>query len=455
MVHLFERAGYKIALDVGSGAVHVLDDAAYALLGRLTESEVKSGCIETDLTDLSDRFGGAEIDGLILELKQLVEHGLLYEDDSYSSFADELDPGPVKALCLHIAHDCNLRCRYCFASTGGFGGMRKLMDLDTAKASLDFLVKHSGSRRNLEVDFFGGEPLMNYDVIRKTVEYGRSIESEHGKNFRFTLTTNGVELTDDKFDFINSQMSNIVLSLDGRKEINDYMRPAPNGGGSFDTILPGFQKLAKRRTDQEKEYYVRGTFTRKNLDFDRDVLALYDYGFDQISIEPVVVSEEKEYAIREEDIVKIEKSYERLLVEMIARRRAGENDFNFFHYMVDLDNGPCAIKRIKGCGCGNEYLAVTPDGELYPCHQFVGDKQHQMGDVCDDTLDEMMKEEFAKTNLLNKTACHNCWAKLYCSGGCNANNYSFTGSLNKPHDISCTLEKIRLECAIALKAAIH
>lgn len=453
MIHLFERAGVKIALDVGSGAVHVLDDAAYDLLGRLSEEDLKTGKLPlADIEDIIAQYGAAQIEGIFEELCALTAQGLLYEDDSYADFAGELGPAPVKALCLHIAHDCNLRCRYCFASTGGFGGTRKLMDLKTAKASIDLLIKLSDGRKNLEVDFFGGEPLMNFDVIRDTVEYARSIESEYGKCFRFTLTTNGMELDDDKIEYIHSAMNNVVLSLDGRKEVNDAMRPRPDGEGSFDTILPSFQKLAALRTTDNREYYVRGTFTRNNLDFDQDVIALHELGFDQISVEPVVVGEEKSYAIRSDDVLNIERSYERLMHKMIERKTKGQGIFNFFHFMIDLDNGPCAIKRIKGCGCGNEYMAITPDGEIYPCHQFVGDTEFIMGTVTEGITRNDLKQHFAQANLLNKSDCQKCWAKLFCSGGCNANNHSFNGSVYQPHEISCQLEKVRLECAIAIKA---
>ncbi|MGD9560073.1 MAG: thioether cross-link-forming SCIFF peptide maturase [Oscillospiraceae bacterium] len=452
MIHLFERAGLFIALDVGSGAVHLLDPLAYQLLQALGEAALR----EKDATQLpeaiSERYSQNEIDECLDELSSLLENGLLYTPDQYGEFAPELGPAPVKALCLHIAHDCNLRCRYCFASTGGFGGQRKLMPFDVAKKAIDLLVRLSGSRRNLEVDFFGGEPLMNFEVVRQTVAYAKSIQDAQNKQFRFTLTTNGIALNDDNIRFINEEMGNVVLSLDGRQAVNDRMRPKPDGSGSYAHIVPNYQKLLATRGG--KEYYVRGTYTCHNLDFDADVLALYELGFGQLSVEPVVGPETDSYAIREADIPKIKAAYTRLMDELITRRRASRGDFNFFHFMLDLENGPCAIKRLKGCGSGNEYLAVTPDGELYPCHQFVGNSGFLMGTVDAGITRDDLKETFAKANLLNKPTCQDCWAKYFCSGGCNANNFAFSGSIYSPHPLSCQLEKIRLECALALNAAV-
>ncbi len=455
MVHLFQRAGLLLALDTGSGAVHVLDVVSYDLLQSLPQdaflTEEPTPFAVEPLAQLATRHGEDQTAGALQELRALAGQGLLYSDDGYESFQAALGPAPVKAMCLHIAHDCNLRCRYCFASTGGFGGERKLMPFSVAKQAIDQLIALSEGRRNLEVDFFGGEPLMNMEVVRQTVAYARSVEQKHGKNFRFTLTTNGLALNDATCDFINAEMSNVVLSVDGRREVNDRMRPCIDGRGSFDTIVPKYQKLVAGRAG--KEYYVRGTYTRHNLDFDQDVLALSQLGFDQISVEPVVGPETDEYAIREEDITKIEQSYERLMHEMLVRSEKKENEFNFFHFMLDLDNGPCAIKRLKGCGSGNEYMAVTPDGEFYPCHQFVGNPAFRMGTVEEGITRADLKNCFANANLFNKPTCGGCWAKYFCSGGCNANNHNFRGSIYEPYVLSCTLEKIRLECAIALKAA--
>lgn len=453
MVHLFKRAGMKLALDTGSGAVHVLDDTAFAVLEALTEADLRKNDAKLLPAGLRSSFADAE--ATYGELVQLTAQGMLYADDSYGDFSSMLGPAPVKAMCLHIAHDCNLRCKYCFASTGDFGGTRKLMPLEVAQKSIDLLVRLSAERRNLEVDFFGGEPLMNLEVVKETVKYARGIEKDAGKNFRFTITTNGLALNDDTIDFINREMGNVVLSIDGRREVNDAMRPTVNGKGSYDIILPNYQKLVASRGERgEQEYYVRGTYTRHNTDFDADVLELFDAGFDQISVEPVVGPETDDYTIRPGDVAKIEKSYERLMDELITRRRAQKGDFNFFHFMLDLENGPCAIKRLKGCGSGNEYLAVTPEGELYPCHQFVGNADFKMGDVDAGVTRQDLKERFAAAHLLNKPECQRCWAKFFCSGGCNANNYSFCGSELVPHKLSCELEKIRLECAIAIQAAL-
>ncbi len=451
MIHLFERAGMRIVLDVGSGAVHVLDEPAYELLKTASQQEITAGTLQENTLQALSRFSKEDLQGIAKELSGLVEQGLLYEDDSYEEFKDQLTLAPVKAMCLHIAHDCNLRCKYCFASTGGFGGHRKMMDFETAKKAIDMLVQLSEGRRNLEVDFFGGEPLMNFDVVKQTVEYARSIEKEKNKNFRFTITTNGLMLNDDNIAYINREMSNVVLSIDGRRDVNDKMRIRIDGSGSYDAIVPRFQKLVLGRGD--KEYYVRGTYTRENLDFDQDILLLNELGFDQISVEPVVGPETDDYSIRPQDIAKLEQSYERLMKTMLEKRGKKEGSFNFFHFMLDLDNGPCAIKRLKGCGSGNEYVAITPDGEIYPCHQFVGNEQFIMGTVDTGITQTELKQEFADANLFNKPTCQECWAKLFCSGGCNANNFAFEKTMLEPHKLSCELERVRLECAIALKAA--
>ena len=325
------------------------------------------------------------------------------------------------------------------------------MSFDTAKKAIDFLIEKSAGRRNLELDFFGGEPLMNFDTVKKTVEYARSIEKEHGKNFRFTITTNGLLLDDERIDFINREMSNVVLSIDGRKEINDALRLTPNGKGSYDTILPKYKKLVQRRGD--KEYYVRGTFTRLNPDFTEDILSLYHEGFDQISVEPVVSDKQLDFSLQEEDLPRLFEEYDRLADTIIQLKKSGKH-INFFHFMLDLDGGPCAIKRLRGCSCGNEYVAVTPEGDIYPCHQFVGMKEYVMGNLNDGTFDRKMQTSFAKINIYTKPQCRGCWAKFFCSGGCNANNVQYEGDVNRPHSLSCELEKKRLECAIMIKAAL-
>ncbi len=450
MIHKYSLNGYYIVLDVHSGGVSVVDSAAYRILDYL-EPPLREECPREILDALSGEFSAEELREAYAELYAMYQDGILFSEDDYAQFADKMVSSPVKAMCLHIAHDCNLRCKYCFASTGDFGHGRKLMDFETGKRAIDFLIEHSGTRRNLELDFFGGEPLMNYEVVKQVVAYARSIEKQHNKNFRFTITTNGVQLTEDKFDFLNREMSNVVLSIDGRREVNDRMRPNAGGQGSYDTILPHFQKFVESRG--QDQYYVRGTFTRYNLDFAEDVLDLNAQGFDQISVEPVVTDAKYDYALREEDLPAIYAEYERLAKELIRRKKAGKG-FNFFHFMIDLDQGPCAIKRLRGCGCGNEYVAVTPDGDIYPCHQFVGMEEWKMGNLYDGSFDTQRKEYFARANIYGKEECSKCWAKFYCSGGCNANNLQYAGDVLKPYRLACDLEKKRLECAIMIKAAM-
>ena len=376
---------------------------------------------------------------------------MLFTEDDYEQYAAMAMKAPIKAMCLHVSHDCNLRCKYCFAQTGDFGGDRMLMKPETGKRAMDFLIKHSANRENLEVDFFGGEPLMAWDTVVETVKYARSIEKQHGKNFRFTITTNGMLLDDEKIDYINKEMSNCVLSLDGRKEVNDNIRPTPNGKGSYDIIVPKYQKLVAGRGT--KDYYVRGTFTKYNLDFANDVLHISDLGFEQLSVEPVVTDPEMPYAITESDLPTIFAEYDRLEKLMEEQKLANNRKFNFFHFMIDLNQGPCAVKRLRGCGCGNEYVAVTPDGDIYPCHQFVGIEEWKMGDIFSDKIDQKIKDYFAGIHIYSKENCGNCWARFYCSGGCNANSFIYEGDVKKPHKLSCELQKKRIECAIALAAA--
>ncbi|WP_195542672.1 thioether cross-link-forming SCIFF peptide maturase [Massiliimalia timonensis] len=455
MIHQYRMNGYDIVLDVNSGAVHVVDDIVYDLLGLL-KAPLAEECPKAVLEALEGRYPKEELLAAYQEILELYHADVLFSSDDYEQYADMMVASPIKAMCLHVAHDCNLRCKYCFASTGDFGGGRKLLDAETGKKAIDFLLKYSYGRRNIELDFFGGEPLMNFDVVKEVVDYARSKEEEYGKNFRFTITTNGVLLDDAKIDYINKEMSNVVLSIDGRKEINDLLRPAVNGKGSYDVIVPRYQRLVEKRRNNEEDrwqYYVRGTFTKHNLDFAKDVMHLNELGFDQISIEPVVSEDYRDYAITEKELPRIFEEYEELAKQMIALKKAGKG-FNFFHFMIDLDQGPCAIKRLRGCGCGNEYVAVTPDGDVYPCHQFVGMEDWKMGSVHDLTVDFKKKDYFAKANIYSKEECKNCWAKFYCSGGCNANSYQYAGDIHKPHRISCELEKKRLECAIMIKAAM-
>jgi len=452
MVHTFEQGGYRFALDVNSGAVHMLDALSYKLLTMLPD-ELPAEC-PAPVQDALCTEGAAkeELAEAYAELLELREGGLLFSADDYEPFALNVAASPVKAMCLNIAHDCNLRCAYCFAGTGDFGQGRRLMSEEVGRRAVDFLLEHSEARRNLELDFFGGEPLMNFDVVKAVVRYARGRGEDAGKKFRFTITTNGLLLDDDTIKFINREMSNVVLSIDGGREVHDALRKTVGGQGSYDIVLPKFQKLVRARGD--KDYYVRGTFTRRNMDFTEDVLHLWELGFEQISLEPVVGDETQPYALREEDLPALFAEYEKLAQTILAMRR-GSKKINFFHFMLDLEQGPCVIKRLRGCGCGNEYLAATPDGDLYPCHQFVGMAGEKMGNLLDGTFDERRRSAFAKVNVYTKEKCRTCWAKFYCSGGCDASNLTFQGRIGTPHPVTCALEKKRTEYAIFLQAAYH
>ncbi|CCZ62886.1 radical SAM domain protein [Hungatella hathewayi CAG:224] len=402
---------------------------------------------------LSPTYGEAEVLEALEEIQYLIDAEELLTTDQYHDYVVDFKKRKtvVKALCLHIAHDCNLACQYCFAEEGEYHGRRALMSFEVGKKALDFLIANSGNRRNLEVDFFGGEPLMNWEVVKQLVEYGRSKEKEYNKNFRFTMTTNGVLLNDEIMEYCNREMSNVVLSLDGRKEVNDKMRPFRGGKGSYDLIVPKFQKFAEMRGD--RDYYVRGTFTRHNLDFSKDVMEFADLGFRSMSIEPVVAAPEEEYAIREEDLPQIMEEYDRLAEEYLKRKKEGRG-FNFFHFNIDLNQGPCVAKRLSGCGSGTEYLAVTPWGDLYPCHQFVGQEEFLLGNVDTGVTNERIRDEFKLCNVYAKDKCRDCFARFYCSGGCAANSYNFHGSITDAYDIGCAMQKKRIECAIMLKAAL-
>jgi len=445
VIHTFKAVGQPMMLDVGSGAVHALDDLAYDVLtlwNDCSQEEIKAR--------LKDKYSEAELDEVIAELCQLEEIGALNAPDNYDDVKQLQDPGVVKSMCLHVAHDCNLRWKYCFAATGDFCmGERKLLSYEVGKKALDWLVEKSGKRVHLEVDFFGGEPLMNFDVMKRLVEYGRSIEEEKNKKFKFTTTTNCVLMTDEIMDFFNREMGNVVISMDGRPEVHDRMRPTINGKGSYAIIAEKAKEFAKRRGHQE--YYVRGTFTGYNKDFANDVLFLADEGFEQLSVEPVVTDPACEYALREEDLPELREEYERLAVAYMDRRANGKW-FNFFHFNVDLAGGPCLRKRLTGCGAGNEYIAVTPDGEIYPCHQFVGREGYRMGSVLDGTFNSDLQKKFANNHVLTKEKCRDCWARFYCSGGCAANAEAFHGDISKPYDMECQLERKRLECAMAIYA---
>ena len=446
MVHTFEALGVKLAVDVNSGAVHVLDDLTYRLL-PLVEPPMAEHCPPELLARLPEYRTEAVEEGW-QDLRELAGNGLLFVEDDYVDPAAATalqQSAPIKALCLHVSHDCNLRCQYCFASTGDFGTGRKIMDIETAKRAIDFVIQRSGSRRNIEVDFFGGEPLMAMDTVKATVAYARSIEKKAGKCFRFTITTNGFLLDDENIDYINREMSNAVLSLDGRPQVNDRMRKTVNGKGSYEVIVPKFQKLVAGRGT--KDYYLRGTFTHYNLDFAEDVMHMADLGFRNVSVEPVVGEETCGYALKDEDLPVVLEQYEKL-----AEKLKDRTDVNFFHFNVDLAQGPCVIKRLRGCGAGCEYVAVTPEGDIYPCHQFVGIEQWKMGNLYDGTFNDDIKTYFSKVHVYSKEGCRSCWAKFFCSGGCNANSFIYEGDVKKPYKIACEMQKKRLECAIALAA---
>ena len=451
MVHQYKLLGYNIVLDVCSGSVHVVDDVAYDIIA-LFEDNGK----EAVLSKIREKYAAnpsvseSEAEECYNQIEELKNAGKLFSKDEFEPMAGELKArtsGVVKALCLHVAHTCNLNCSYCFASQGKYHGERALMSFDVGKRALDFLIENSGTRRNLEVDFFGGEPLMNFDVVKKLVEYARSVEKEKGKNFRFTLTTNGVLVDDDVIDFANREMSNVVLSLDGRKEVHDRYRVDYAGNGSWERIVPKFQKFVKARGG--KNYYMRGTFTHANPDFLEDIKTMLDLGFNELSMEPVVAAADDPAALTEEDKDLVMKQYEELAKLMIEREKEGK-PFTFYHYMLNLKGGPCVYKRISGCGSGTEYMAVTPWGDLYPCHQFVGDEKFRLGDIWNGVQNKSVQNEFAACNVYKREECRSCWARLYCSGGCAANAYHSTGSVTGVYKYGCELFKKRMECAIAV-----
>ena len=446
MIHQYKLNGYNIVLDICSGGVHVVDDVTYDLIGGF-ESTGREALVD-ELASRYPDIGREEIDGIYDDVCALKENGQLFTEDTYEDKAGELKAktnGVVKALCLHIAHTCNLNCEYCFASQGKYHGERAVMSFEVGKRALDFLIENSGSRHNLEVDFFGGEPLMNFDVVKQLVEYARSVEKQAGKNFRFTLTTNGMLIDDDVIDFANREMSNVVLSLDGRKEIHDRYRVDYAGNGSWEKIVPKFQELVKARGG--KNYYMRGTFTHRNPDFLEDIKTMLDLGFTELSMEPVVCGENDPARLTEEDLPIVLKQYEDLAKLMIERDREGK-PFTFYHYMIDLKGGPCIYKRISGCGSGTEYMAVTPWGDLYPCHQFVGDEKFLLGNIWDGVKNTAVREDFFNCNVYAREECKDCWARLYCSGGCAANAYHATGSVRGVYKYGCELFKKRMECAI-------
>ena len=453
MVHQYKLNGYNIVLDTCSGSVHTVDEVAYDVIAMY-----KSATQEQIVAEILKKYG--HLDGVdeqeVLEclddVRALEESGKLFSEDQYEKLAYTYKNNSkvIKALCLHVAHTCNLNCSYCFASQGKYQGDRAIMSFEVGKQAFDFLIANSGTRRNLEVDFFGGEPLMNWDVVKQLVAYARSIEKEHNKNFRFTLTTNGLLIDDEVIDFLNKEMSNVVLSLDGRREVNDHFRKDYAGKGSYDTIVPKFQKLVEARGG--KGYYVRGTFTHHNVDFTNDLFHMADLGFTELSMEPVVCPPDDPYALTEEDLPKLFEQYEILAKEMIKRKKEGRG-FTFYHYMLDLKNGPCIYKRITGCGSGTEYMAVTPWGELFPCHQFVGDPKYSLGSIWDGIKNEAVQDEFRACNAYAREECKECWARMYCSGGCAANAYHATGSINGIYQYGCELFKKRIECAVMMQVA--
>ena len=448
MIHQYKNNGYAIVLDVNSGSVHVVDEIVYDVIALLDQGAEEAEVLEK----LRESYPEEELKTALDEIHTLTEQGMLFTEDIYENAIEHFKERPtvVKALCLHIAHDCNLACRYCFAEEGEYHGRRALMSFEVGKKALDFLIANSGSRKNLEVDFFGGEPLMNWQVVKDLVAYGREQEKIHNKNFRFTLTTNGVLVDDEVMEFCNREMGNVVMSIDGRKEVHDYMRPFRKGAGSYDLIVPKFQKWAESR-NQDK-YYARGTFTHHNLDFSKDVLHLADLGFKQISVEPVVAPADADYALQPEDLPKIFEEYDNLAKEMVKRKKEG-NGFNFFHFMIDLTGGPCVYKRLSGCGSGTEYLAVTPWGDLYPCHQFVGEENFLLGNVDEGITRPEICQEFKGCTVSAKEECKKCFARFYCSGGCAANSYNFKGNINDVYEIGCELQRKRVECALMIKAA--
>jgi len=454
MIHQYKSNGFNIVIDANSGAIHSVDEVAYDVIA-LYETTTSEDIVKKLLHKYADRSDvtEAELREVLSDIEELKKQGVLFSEDPYKEIASSFKSrqSVVKALCLLVAHDCNMSCEYCFAGEGKYTGGAPLMSLETGKQALDYLVEHSGDRRNLEVDFFGGEPLLNFEVVKQLTAYGRELEKKHpNKEFRFTLTTNGILLDDEVMDFANREMSNVVLSLDGRKAVNDRLRITGGGQGTYDTILPKFRKLAELRN--QENYYIRGTYTHYNTDFASDILHLADLGFRQLSMEPVVASPDAPYALKEEDLPKLCEEYERLAIEMVKREEAGEG-FTFFHYMIDFTGGPCIVKRVSGCGVGTEYMAVTSEGDLYPCHQFVGDPGFLLGNLRDGVTNTEVLEEFLNCNVYGKKECLDCFARLYCSGGCAANAFHACGSINAVYSLGCELHKKRIECAIMIKVA--
>ncbi|WP_252249089.1 thioether cross-link-forming SCIFF peptide maturase [Clostridium sp. VAP23] len=448
LIHKFKQGENFFVLDVNTGAVHVVDELVYDLVD---DNKLKSK--EELIKTLNNKYEENVISEAYDEILELIDNGILYSKDQYEDIAHSSmdDRDYIKAVCLNIIHGCNLRCKYCFADEGEYHGHKGVMSLDVAKKAIDYVVKRSGPRKNIEIDLFGGEPTMIMDIIKDIIKYARDNEKKWNKNIRFTMTTNATLLNPEMMDFMDKEMGNIILSLDGRKCVNDNVRIKADGSGSYDDIIPNIKEMIKRRT-KGKTFYVRGTFTRNNTDFYEDVMAMINEGFDEISIEPVVLPDEHSLSLREEDLETIFKNYDKLYEEMAKRKREEKDEFNFYHFNIDLQGGPCVYKRISGCGAGFEYVAITPQGDVYPCHQFVGNEEFKLGTIYDDTYDSELGKKFKEAHIYNKPKCRDCWAKFYCSGGCQANNFNFNGDMKIPYEIGCKMQKKRIECAIALKA---
>ena len=447
LIHKFKQGGKCFVLDVNTGAVHIVDELVYDLVD---DNKLRSK--EELVADFGAKYGADVVEEAYEELQELVAEGILYTEDQYEDIAHSSmdDRDYIKAVCLNIIHACNLRCKYCFADEGEYNGHKGKMSLETAKKAIDYVVKRSGPRKNIEIDLFGGEPTMMMDTIKEIIAYARENEAKWNKRIRFTMTTNATLLTDEMMDYMDKELENIILSIDGRKEVNDKVRIRFDGKGSYDQILPNIKKMVAKR-DKNKAHTVRGTFTRENLDFYEDVKMMVDEGFREISIEPVVLEDGHPLALRKEDLPKIFESYDKLYDELVQKKAEGK-EYNFYHFKVDLNGGPCVYKRISGCGAGFEYVAITPQGEVYPCHQFVGKEEYKLGSIYDDSYNADLGMSFKKAHIYNKPKCRNCWARFYCSGGCQANNIAFNNDINNPYDIGCQMQKKRIECAIALKA---
>lgn len=446
MIHKFVFRGLCIVMDINSGAIHIVDPVVYDALDYITERNFDRDAVTAAL---DGKFSSGDIQEALEGIDELIAENMLFTEDSADpSMFDEREP-VVKAMCLHVAHDCNIRCEYCFGDKGAFYGDRSLLSLETGKRAIDFLIANSGSRHNLEIDFFGGEPLLNFEVIKQLVEYGRSVEKDYHKNIRFTITTNGILLDDEKIDYIDQNMGNVILSIDGRPEVNDRMRHTANGKGTYGIITENYKRFLEKRED--RQYYVRGTFTGYNLDFADDVRHLLNEGFRNVSVEPVVAPEDRDYALKESDLETILREYDRLSEMYIEAAEQGR-PFQFFHFNVDLNQGPCLVKRVSGCGAGTEYVAISPEGDIYPCHQFVGEEEFRLGNVNDSRFENRLFDSFNRAHVYNQEECRDCWAKYYCSGGCHANAYHANGDLMKPYQMGCAMEKKRLECAIGIQA---